>query len=84
MSRWASDIIDLPSDSNISKIVGLNIAFRRKFSKEHSTAFLMVWKLIEFALVVLKLSMFKDCGIIGISKIELFIFFGTERVKLIL
>ena len=65
-------------------MVGLNIAFRRKIYKEHSTAFLMVWKLIEFALVVLKLSMFKDCGIIGISKIELFIFFGTERVKLIL
>ena len=41
----------------------------------------MVCRLIEFALVVLKLLMFKVCGIIGISKIEFFYFSGTERVK---
>ena len=41
----------------------------------------MVWRLIDFANVVFKLSMFKVYGIIGISKIELFHFFGIERVK---
>ena len=41
----------------------------------------MVGRLIDFSLVVLKLLMFKVCGIIGISKIEFFNFFGIERVK---
>ena len=41
----------------------------------------MISRLIDFALVVLKLLMFKVCGIIGISKIEFFNFSGTERVK---
>ena len=39
----------------------------------------MVCKLIDFALVVLKLLMFKVCVIIGMSKIEIFNFSGTER-----
>ena len=41
----------------------------------------MVFRLIDFALVVLKLRMFKVCGITGISKIKFFNFFRTERVK---
>ena len=41
----------------------------------------MVCWLIDFALVVLKLVMFKVCVIIGISKIEFFNISGTERVK---
>ena len=41
----------------------------------------MVCRLIDFALVVLKLLMFKVCVIVGISKIEFFNFSGTERVK---
>ena len=41
----------------------------------------MVCWLIDFALVVLKLVMFKVCVIIGISKIEFFNFSGSERVK---
>ena len=41
----------------------------------------MVCRLIDFALVVLKLLMFKVCGIIGISKSDFFNFFSTERVK---
>ena len=41
----------------------------------------MVCRLIDFALVALKLLMFKVCVIIGISKIEFFNFFVTERVK---
>ena len=40
----------------------------------------MVRRLIDFALVVLKLLMFKVCAIIDFSKIEFFDFSGTERV----
>ena len=79
--RWAGHNTDLPSDSNISKTVRVNIAFAATFFKEYSTSFLMVCRLIDFALVVLKLLMFKVCVIIGISKIKFFNFFGTERVK---
>ena len=43
----------------------------------------MVWRLIDFALLVLELLMFRICGIIGISKIEFFNFSGNERVKTI-
>ena len=49
--------------------------------KEYSVSFLMECRLIDFALVVLELFMFKVCGIIGISKIKFFDFSGTERVK---
>ena len=31
--------------------------------------------------MVLKLLMFKGCGIMGVSKIKFFNFFGTERVN---
>ena len=48
---------------------------------EYSTSFLMVCRLIDFALVVLKLLMFKVCVIIGILKIEFFNFSGTESVE---
>ena len=41
----------------------------------------MVWGLIYFVLVVLKLLMFKICGIIGISKSEFYNFCDTEKVK---
>ena len=41
----------------------------------------MISKLIDFAHVVLWLLMLKVCGIIGISKIEFFLFSGTEKVK---
>ena len=41
----------------------------------------MVCRLIDFALVVLKLLMFKLFVIIGISKIEFFSFSGTERLN---
>ena len=42
---------------------------------------MMVYRLIDFAFVVLKLLLFKVCGIIGISKNEIFNFSGPERVK---
>ena len=52
------------------------------FFKEYSTSFLMICRLIDVALVVLKLLMFKVCVIIGISRIEFFNFSGTERVNI--
>ena len=78
----AGDNTDLPSDSNISKTVRVKIAFTRRLFKEYSTSFLMVCRLIDFALVVLRLLMFKVCGSIGISKIEFFNYSGNERVNL--
>ena len=78
---WAGDNTDLPLDSNISKTVTVNITCTRTFFKEYSLSFLMVCRLIDFALPVLKLLMLKVCGIIGISKIAYFNFSGTERVK---
>ena len=79
--RWAGGNTDLPLGSNISKTLRVNIAFAATFLKEYSTSFLMVCRLIDFSLVVLKLLMFKVCVIIGISKIEIFNFSGTERFK---
>ena len=55
----------------------------RMFFKEYSTSFLMVWRLIDIALVVIKLLMFKVCVIIGISKVEFFSFPGAEWVKVL-
>ena len=74
-------ITDLPSDNNISKTVEVNIAFIQTYFKEYSISFLMVCRLIDFALVVLELLMFKVCGIIGISKIGYSNFSGNERVN---
>ena len=79
--RWAGDNTDLPSNSNISKTVRVNIVFTTKFSKEYSTSFVMVCRLVDFVLVVLKLFMFEDSGIIGISKNEFFNFSDTVRAK---
>ena len=67
VTRYARQNTDLPSNSNISKTVRLNIAFAKKFFKRYSISFLMIFRLIDFALVVLYLLMFK----IG----------GTQRVK---
>ena len=41
----------------------------------------MVCRLTDFALVVFELLTVTICGIIGISKINIFKFSGTERVK---
>ena len=53
----------------------------KHFLKEYSISFPMVYRLIDFALVVLNLLMFKICIIIAISKIEFFNFSGTKRVN---
>ena len=78
--HWTGVNTDLPLNSDISKTVKANIAFTSTF-KEYLISFLMVCGSIDFAPVVLKLLMFKVCGIIGISKIEFFNFSVTERVK---
>ena len=54
------------------------------FFKECSTSFLMVGKLIDFALLVLKLLMFKVCVIICNSRMKFSDFSGTERVNICL
>ena len=59
----------------------VNIASAGTFFKEFSVSFLMVSRLIDLALVVLQLLVFKVCGIIGISKIEFCNFSGTKRVN---
>ena len=41
----------------------------------------MVCRLIDFAPVVLKLLIFKVCGIIGISEMEFFSYSGNESVN---
>ena len=76
---------DLHSNSNISKTIRVNIDFKKKkttFFKEYLISILIIFSLIDFALVILELLMFKNCGIIGISKIEFFSYSGTERVKI--
>ena len=74
MPRWAGHNTDLPSDSNISKTVRVNIAFAGTGFKKYSTSFLIVCRLIDIALAVLKLLMSKICVIIGISKSSFSIF----------
>ena len=51
--------------------------------KEHSISFLIISRLIDFTLMILKLLKFKVCEIIGISKIESFKFSSTGKVKII-
>ena len=75
------DNTNLPSDINTSKTVGVGIAFIATVLKEYSISFLMVCRLIDFALVVLELLMYKGCGIIGISRIEFFNFSGNQRAN---
>ena len=52
-TRYTGPNTDLPSNSNISKTVIVNIIFTATFFKEYSISFLMICRLIDFALVVL-------------------------------
>ena len=81
MCYWAGHNSDLPFDCNISKMVRINIAIASTFFKEYSTRFLVVCRLIDFALVVLTFLIFKICVIIDISKTKFFRFSSTQRVK---
>ena len=62
-------------------MVRINIAIASTFFQEYSTSFLVVCRLIDFALVVLTFLMFKVCVVIGISKTKFFRFSSTQRVK---
>ena len=81
MPRRMGGDTDLHSNSNITKMVRVNNGLKERFFEEYSIKFPMVCRLIDFALVVFKLHIFKVCGIIGISKIEIFNLSGTERVN---
>ena len=53
VTRCAGHNTDLPANNNISNKVRENIALTRAFFKEYSIIFLMISRLIDFALVVL-------------------------------
>ena len=78
---WAGHNTQLPLYMNISETIRVSVAFTQFFFKEYSISSLMLCRLIDFALAVLILLMFKVCGIIGISKSRLSIFLSTEIVK---
>ena len=63
---WTGDNTVLPSNNNISKKVRVNAVFSEMFFKEYLISFLMVSRLVDITLVVLKLLMFNVGGIIGI------------------
>ena len=44
-------------------------------------SFLMISRLIDFALMVLQLLMFKVCAIIELANIDFFNYSRTERIK---
>ena len=50
--RWAGANTDIPSNSNISKAVRVNIAFTATFFKEYSISFLMIYRLTDFSLFI--------------------------------
>ena len=81
MTRCASYNTDLASNSNISKTVRVNIAFTRNFLKKYLIRFLMISRLIDFALVVLLLLILKVCGMTGIPKIVFFNFLGLKGLN---
>ena len=79
LSGWYTDP---PTDVNISKLVGVNIAFVGTIFKECSISFLMVCWRIDFALVVLEVLMFKVCGILASQKSSFSIFPIKKGLKL--
>ena len=82
VSHWVGNNTNQSSNSNILKTVKGNIIFTTQMLfKQYLISFLMICRLIDFALLVLKLSMSKICRIIGISKIKFFHFSSTEMVK---
>ena len=65
-------------------MVKVNIAFTQHFFKRIFDKLPNDIQVIDFALAVLELLMFKVCGITGISKIEFFIFPVLKGLKDIL
>ena len=78
---WASHNTQLPLYMNILETIRVSVAFTQIFFKEYSISFLMLCRLINFALAVLILLMFKVCGIIGISKSRLSNFPVLKQLK---
>ena len=74
---WVGNNTKLPLNSGMSKMVRVSIAFKETFLNKYWITFLIVCRLIDFALLVLKLLMFKIWEIIGISKIKFFYFCTT-------
>ena len=68
--------IYLPSNSNVSKKVRINVTSLSMFLKEYSIGFLMMARFIDFVLAVLRLLMFKIYGNFGISKIKVLRYSG--------
>ena len=64
----------------MSKAVKVHI-FLPNIFKGHFINLLMLCKVIDFALGVLKLSMFKVFGMFDSLKIKLFNLYSSERVK---
>ena len=81
VTSWAGHNTNLTSNCKISKTARENIAFKKEkhFLEEYSISFLMISRLIGFAVVVLQLFVFKVCGIIGISKIVFSKFFWNWK-----
>ena len=79
--RQVGDTTDPHSNSNISKTVIINFTFTQIFFEEYSINFLIKSRLIDFALVVVQLLMFKIYRNIGISKIEFFSFLGLKGLN---
>ena len=52
-SRWTGAHTQLTLKNKISKMVRVSKAFTATILKEYSISFLMIWRLIYFALVVL-------------------------------
>ena len=69
---------DLPSNSNISKTVRVNIFFTQALLKEYSKSVLIICRSTDLAPVVIKFLMINVCGIIGIWKID---FFNFQELK---
>ena len=80
-TRWTGQNTDLSLNSGISKIVKVYGNLSNTPFKEYWMSFLMIPRLIDFALVVLYLLRFKVYGNFGIWKIEFFNFSRTEAVK---
>ena len=75
------DLLEGSRSRPITKTVKVNFTITNSFMKDYSINLLMISRLKYFPLAVLQSLMFNVYGNFGISKIEFFIFFRTERLK---
>ena len=76
LTRCADHNTDLPSSSNISKTVRVNIVFTEIFCKEYSISFLMIARLIDLWLS--RYRRLKFAGLFESQKSRFFNFSGTD------